>query len=76
MGEGAGVKLLVQDPGTGRHPLHVARTYYAAFPRRVAMLHFAGIDNSDRFKAAMGVLTHATFGPVRREGVRTGVIQQ
>ena len=37
-----------QNACTRRHPLHVAGATDAAFARRIAMLHFTGIDDGDR----------------------------
>lgn len=70
------MELLVQNACAGGHPLHVAGPNDAAFPRGVAMLHFTGIDESDRFKTPVRVLAYAAFRTVCRKGVWARVVQQ
>ena len=70
------MEFLVQDSAGSGHPLHIALADDAAVAGGVAVLHFAGIHDGDRFKAAMRVLAHAT---AFRGGLKVGgggIIQQ
>ena len=66
----------MQDAGTGRHPLHIARDH-AALAGGIAVRHLALVDNGDGFKAAMRMLPHTARRTSRRElGGFPGAIQQ
>ena len=76
VGEGGGVKLLVEDASTGGHPLHVTRPNHAALSGGIPVSHLALVDDGHCFKAAMWVLTNAARLGGRGEACRPCVIQQ
>lgn len=76
LGEVFRVELLVEDPGSGGHPLHIARADDAAAAGRVAVLHFAFIHDSHGFETTVRMLTNATAFGGRGEIGRAGVIEQ
>ena len=50
----------MDDACAGGHPLHVARSYFAASAAGIAMLNFAAVENGDGLKAAMRMFANST----------------
>ena len=70
------MELFVQNAGGGGHPLDVAGANHPAAAGRVAVFHFALIDDGHRFKPAMRMLTHAAGAGGRAEFGWRRMIQQ
>jgi hypothetical protein len=70
------VEFLVQDPGTGGHPLHVARADGAAAPRGIPVRDAAGINQGDGLEAAVRMLADPQPLLGGREFGRAGVIHE
>ena len=74
--EGRRVKLFMHDAGAGRHPLHVAGADHAALARRIAVRHFALVDDGHRFKAAVRVRADAGRTRAGRKFGGAGIVEQ
>src|SRR5271165_4189917 len=70
------MKLLMDDPACGRHPLDVARADHAAIAGGIAVLDFAVIDDGHRLEAAMRVLADPAPQGRRREPMRARIVEQ
>ena len=66
----------MDDAAAGGHPLHIARTDNAASPGGIAVFHFTGIDDGDRFETAVRMFAYSTPLPGGREFHRPGIIQE
>lgn len=70
------MKLLVQDPGSGGHPLHIAGPDLAACARGITMFDLALVHDGDSLEAAVWVLADAARLRSRLEFHRASVVQQ
>jgi len=71
-----GVKFLVNDAPSGRHPLAIARLDDASIAHRVGMLDLPVEGNGDGLEATVRMLTYATGRAIVRWKVaRGGVVE-
>ena len=71
------MELFVDDASTGGHPLHVTGTDHAACAGRVAVLHFAVVDDGDGLEAPVRVRAHApAMAAVGGKGCGGGIVHQ
>ncbi|MNT03064.1 hypothetical protein D3C72_1375830 [compost metagenome] len=70
------MELFVQNTRGGGHPLYVTGANHPAAAGGITVLHFALVDDGDRFKPAMRMLTHTTGAGGRAELGWRSVIQQ
>ena len=76
LGERRAVEFLVDQAGSGGHPLHVAGADGAAAARRITVRDAAVIDDGHRLEAAVRMLADAELARGRREVGRAGVVHQ
>ncbi|OBX37199.1 hypothetical protein A8U91_01555 [Halomonas elongata] len=53
------MEFLVDDAGTGRHPLDIALANAAAATRGIPVFELSRINERDRLEAAMGMRSHS-----------------
>src|SRR4051812_32647248 len=70
------MEFLMQDAAGGGHPLHIARPDRAAPAGRVAVRHFAFIDDGDGLEPAMRMLADAARLRSRLEAGRARIVEQ
>lgn len=56
----------MQNTATGGHPLHITWANHASTTGRVAVRHFAFVNDSDRFKTTMRVDINAALAFITR----------
>src|SRR5690606_1269527 len=74
--KGGRMKLLVHDTRAGGHPLHVSWPNDTTLAGRVAMSHFASVDDSHRLEPPMRMLAHTAWRSRRRKLGRARIIKQ
>ncbi len=70
------MEFLMNDAGTGRHPLDITLADTTAGARGIPVFELSGVNERDRLEAAMGMRPHSARPGRWLEAVRPRMIKQ